>query len=184
MRGYGVVLFHPETLTDADPTSQVREVLEAVDDSSELQWVFLGSNADTGSDGVRALIRQYVQCHDGVRFFENLTPGAYHYLVKHSVCLVGNSSSGIIEAPTLGTRTVNIGHRQDGRVRGDSVIDVLCERESINRGIEHCVEMLGRPLGGNPYYLPDSAVRYHKVTSYVLNLLDSGGCSPKEFYDL
>lgn len=183
-RGYGVVLFHPETLTGASPAQQVREVLDATLDNTRLRWVFIGSNADTGSDGLKAEVHRHVALHEGCAYFENLSPGAYHHLLRNAACLVGNSSSGIIEAPSLGVRTVNVGRRQEGRVRGQSVIDVPCERAAIGKAIEAALGLLGRPLGDNPYYQPNAAAAYHVMTKYVLHLLDTEGAPPKAFYDL
>ena len=96
-----------------------------------------GTNADTYSDIIRKRIKDYVDENSNAVYIENLHTDAYHYMLKNSICLIGNSSSGIIEAPSLGIYTINIGDRQKGRVRGNSVIDVKCDRkqgEQVNSG--------------------------------------------------
>ena len=118
-RQYFVVLFHPETLTAENPLVQIEQVLAAVEEHREYQYVFLGTNADTHSDIIRKRVKEFVESKKNAVYFENLHTDAYHYLLKHSIALVGNSSSGIIEAPSLGIYTINIGNRQDGRVRGN-----------------------------------------------------------------
>lgn len=113
-RGYFFVLFHPETISDADPADQAREVFTATSRFPGVRFVFFGCNADTHADEIRRVIREHVEADPVLLFFENLRTNDYHWLVKKSVALVGNSSSGLIEAPSRGVRTVNIGHRQDG----------------------------------------------------------------------
>ena len=100
------MLFHPETLTTSSEAEQVTELLSAICRKSTYKYVFIGSNADTNSNIIRDKIKKYVEEHDNADYYENLHTDAYHYLVKHSVCLIGNSSSGIIEAPSLGVYTI------------------------------------------------------------------------------
>lgn len=180
---YGVVLFHPETLTAESPANQVREVLGAIDAYLTFKWVFIGVNADTGAGDIQFEIDKYIDTHDNATYFKNLEPGAYHHLLKNALCLVGNSSSGLIEAPSLGVRTVNIGHRQDGRVRGDSVIDVPCERDAIRNGVASAIALAGTVPRANPYYQPNTAQSYYEKTIEILSHLSNKQVA-KEFFDL
>lgn len=183
-RGYFTVLFHPETLSGVDVCSQIEEVLSACESFSEERFVFLGSNADTHSCEVREAVLRFVGSHPNARYFENLKTSAYHYLVKHSICLVGNSSSGLIEAPSLGAWTVNIGDRQAGRVRGSSVMDVSCSRAEIEEAM--CTAKSSPAPSGaeNPYYKPYCARRYHETTLELLGRLDKDCGVAKAFFDL
>ncbi|WP_207788807.1 UDP-N-acetylglucosamine 2-epimerase, partial [Enterobacter hormaechei] len=76
------------------------------------------------------LIKNYCERHR-CRFITSVQSEDYLALNKYSQGLIGNSSSGLIEIPSLGVPTINIGDRQKGRVRGESVIDVKCNREEI-----------------------------------------------------
>lgn len=181
---YFVVLFHPETLTNISALHQINELLFAVDYENDVQYVFLGSNADTHSDIIRKKILEYVNSHNNVLYFENLPTSAYHYLVKNSLGLIGNSSSGLIEAPSLGVVTINIGDRQAGRVRGNSVYDVVCEKNSIKAAIEK-VKNSEKILNiQNPYYKDNAAVKYFEVTKKIIAQIDEIVRKPKVFYDL
>lgn len=182
---YYVVLFHPETLTSINEAEQIEQLLSAINCKPEYKYVFIGANADTNSNVIRKMIKGHVQTHDNVIYFENLHSDAYHYLVKHSVCLIGNSSSGIIEAPSLGAYTINIGNRQDGRVRGNSIIDVPCQADAIIHAMEKVLTSKETALPSNPYYQENSAQHYYETTQMILQkLLPKLSNKPKVFYDV
>ena len=180
---YWVVAFHPETLTDVKVEDQVKEVLAALEEKSDkCDIVFIGTNADTKSDTIRDAWLAYVQSHSNTHYFENLNVDSFLYLVKNSIALIGNSSSGIIETPSLGRYTINIGDRQKGREHGNSVIDVPCDREKIRCAMEEAERKLsGNEEISNPYYVENTAENYYKKTIEILNEKPSGS---KEFYDL
>lgn len=180
-KSYYVVLFHPETLTDFDESKQIDELLSAIDIYKDIDFIFIGSNADTHSDVIRNKVKKYCEDNDNSYYYENLHTDAYHYLLKHSLGLIGNSSSGLIEAPSLLIPTLNIGHRQDGRVRGRSVIDVKCDRDEISKAIKSMAD-LKVDSSDNPYYQKDAAIKYYKETLNILNNNDKDVI--KIFYDL
>lgn len=182
---YFVVLFHPETLTNRSTLDQTQELLSGISEFKDYKFVFLGTNADTHSDIIRNTVKSFVEENNNALYFENLHPDAYHYLLKKSVCLVGNSSSGIIEAPSLGVYTINIGDRQKGRVRGKSVIDIKCESTDISNAIEQVLlHQDGVNEISNPYYQKDSANSYYEKTKELLLKLQSDIVEPKIFYDI
>lgn len=163
-KSYFVILFHPETLTNINVLDQVNELLNAIKRYSQYKYVFLGTNADTYSDIIRKRIKDYVDENSNAVYIENLHTDAYHYMLKNSICLIGNSSSGIIEAPSLGIYTINIGDRQKGRVRGNSVIDVKCDRKQIDEAISRVINMKDNIEINNPYYKENSIKEYYKYT--------------------
>ena len=179
---YLVVAFHPETLTNIDIGDQVEIVIRSLREFiGRYEIVLIGTNADTKSDVIRERWMNF-SGQDGVHYFESLNTDSYLYLVKNSICLVGNSSSGIIEAPSLGVYSINIGDRQRGRVHGESVIDVPCGEREIRDAIQTSVD---RCRGGvtfvNPYYQPDVAKKCYEKTKEILSAMIT---TPKEFYDL
>ena len=180
---YWVVAFHPETLTDIDVEHQVGEVLAALEKNNDgCDIIFMGTNADTKSDVIRSTWIDYVQQHNNAYYYENLNVDSFLYLVKNSIALIGNSSSGIIETPSLGRYTINIGDRQKGREHGNSVIDVVCNRAEIY----HAMEEVKRKIDENekitnPYYVKDTAENYYEKTKDILNEKPS---VLKEFFDI
>lgn len=181
---YFVVLFHPETLTNVDTAYQIDQLLSAIASFSEYSFVFLGSNADTHSDIIRNKVHKFVQENENAIYYENLHTNAYHYLLKNAICLIGNSSSGIIEAPSLGIYTINIGSRQDGRVRGNSVLDIKCEHHEISTAIREVLEKYQKVIPENPYFQKNSVQQYYQRTKDILQNIDEVSKSPKVFYDL
>lgn len=166
---YFVVLFHPETLTNIDVAGQMKNLLDAINAYiNEYSFVFLGTNADTNSGIIRKMVKDFVQNNENAIYYENLHTDAYHYLVKNSICLIGNSSSGIIEAPSLGVYTINIGDRQKGRVRGNSVIDVVCNKAEILSAINRVIEVHATVKPENPYYKENSSRLYYETTKKIL----------------
>ena len=183
-KSYFVILFHPETLTNINVLDQVNELLNAIKRYSQYKYVFLGTNADTYSDIIRKRIKDYVDENSNAVYIENLHTDAYHYMLKNSICLIGNSSSGIIEAPSLGIYTINIGERQKGRVRGNSVIDVKCDRKQIDEAISRVINMKDNIEINNPYYKENSIKEYYKYTKMILEHIIDDIKEPKIFYDI
>lgn len=183
-KSYFVILFHPETLTNINVLDQVNELLNAIKRYSQYKYVFLGTNADTYSDIIRKRIKDYVDENSNAVYIENLHTDAYQYMLKNSICLIGNSSSGIIEAPSLGIYTINIGDRQKGRVRGNSVIDVKCDRKQIDEAISRVINMKDNIEINNPYYKENSIKEYYKYTKMILEHIIDDIKEPKIFYDI
>lgn len=131
-----LITFHPATLEEAAPTAQMQSLLDVLDDWPELGLIFTMPNADAGG---RALIRQiedYVAvCSDRARCFTSLGQLRYLSVMAQVNGVVGNSSSGLIEAPSMKVGTVNIGDRQRGRERAASVIDCGPTRQAINQAL-------------------------------------------------
>lgn len=185
LKNYFVVLFHPETLTDINIKQQIDNLLAAISNFiKDYKFVFLGSNADTSSDIIRKTVYDFVESNENAIYFENLHTDGYHYLVKNSICLLGNSSSGIIEAPSLGVYTINIGNRQAGRVRGNSVIDVSCTNEEINNALLKVIELYNEVTPINPYYTENTAYRYYQTTKILLKRICVDKGEVKKFWDI
>ena len=126
------VTFHPAMFEAAAPADQLKELFKALDQFPALQLVFTLPNADKGADEIISAVRAYVKSNASrAAAFTSLGQKRYLSLLKLSKVVVGNSSSGIIEAPSLKVPTVNIGTRQEGRARAASVIDCPAEAAAI-----------------------------------------------------
>lgn len=185
LQGYDnsfVVLFHPETLNEVSPLEQVEQVLKAVEPfTKDYTFVFIGSNADTHADQITSRVKSFCDSRSYCHFYSNLHPDGYHYIVKKSIALIGNSSSGVIEVPSLGSFTINIGDRQTGRVKSSSIIDVRCDAKEITNAINYSIQHKDEPITDTPYYKENSAQLYYNVTKDILH-----GVKPqyKVFYDI
>lgn len=181
---YFMIVFHPETLNSFPVLDQVDELLGAIDlYKNKYDFVFIGSNADTNSDVIFNRFQQYTS-NNNFRFFTCVSPEEYLALIKHSSGIIGNSSSGLLEAPSFKVGTINIGNRQQGRVRGDSVIDVETNKKSILLGIETLLSsefqsML--PNTKNPYYQGNTLQNCHHI---IKQFLEKDSSTPKFFFDI
>lgn len=182
---YFVVLFHPETLTENSIENQMLNLLEAVDNFKEqYNFIFIGSNSDTGSNIIYKMVKEYTDLNK-FNFFISVKPEEYLSLVKYSQGLIGNSSSGLIEIPSLKVPTINIGDRQRGRVRGKSVIDVRADKFEIIKGIEKILKKEFRENLKNienPYFQENSLEMACQIIKKFLNSKNLKKL--KEFYDL
>lgn len=133
-----LVTFHPATLEYEQADWQVCELLAALDET-RIPVVFTLPNADTGSRLIMHRIEEFIQAHPLTQKVENLGTQGYFSMMAVAVAMVGNSSSGIIEAPSFGLPVVNIGTRQAGRVKAANVIDVGYERTDILAGLRQAL---------------------------------------------
>jgi len=147
-----LVLQHPVTEEFGDGVAQMRETLEAV---CELAYptILIFPNNDAGSEDLRLMIEQYHRPF--MRVERNLSREVYAGLMRAASALVGNSSSGLIEAPAFDLPAVNIGNRQRDRARGSNVIDVPYDRQAIVDAVRTAVtpefrERI-RAAGDSPY---------------------------------
>jgi UDP-hydrolysing UDP-N-acetyl-D-glucosamine 2-epimerase len=129
-----LVTFHPVTLEHADTPRHVEELVSALD-AAPGTFVVTYPNADTAGRTIIAALEAFARRSTRVRLQPTLGEDVYLALLEHADAMVGNSSSGLIEAPSFGLPCVNIGSRQRGRLRGDNVIDVDYGREEIGRGL-------------------------------------------------
>jgi UDP-hydrolysing UDP-N-acetyl-D-glucosamine 2-epimerase len=129
-----LVTFHPETLQPGATTDHAAEVLAAVE-SSDLRSVVTYPNADAGHARFIELVEEASARNERISLVRNLGAESYYTLMARADAMVGNSSSGLIEAPSLRLPVVNVGERQRGRLRAANVIDVPPDRESIAEGI-------------------------------------------------
>ena len=119
-----LVTFHPATLDPADPTLRCRAMLEALDSFADRQLILTYPNNDPRSQGIINEIEAYTAANpQRVLTVRSLGLRRYQSILPYVGAVIGNSSSGILEVPSAGIPTVNIGLRQDGRDRAPSVID-------------------------------------------------------------
>jgi GDP/UDP-N,N'-diacetylbacillosamine 2-epimerase (hydrolysing) len=164
-----IVTFHPVTLEHADTASHAAELLAALE-KADGEIVITYPNADTAGRTIIERIEEFAGRHPRVRLARSLGDRVYLSLLKEAAAMVGNSSSGLIEAPSFGLPVVNIGSRQRGRLRGANVIDVGYGREEILRGLERALDPAFRAgLKGmaNPYGDGRAAARIVEVLRTV-----------------
>jgi len=181
---YFLVTYHPVTLSQGDQVGPVQEMLAAISAFGDYKVIFTGVNADPGYGGVARAIEEYAEERIGDVIFTN-SLGQRNYLsaMKYAASVVGNSSSGIIEAPAMKVPTVNIGDRQRGRIRAATVIDCEEDRKSIGAAIETALDPEFLEIAKKshyPYGSPGAARRIRET----LAATDFSNILMKQFYDL
>lgn len=179
-----LVTVHPTTL-EQDPSARLNEGLyRALEAFPEAGVIFTGTNADTSNRSVDSMIRNFVsQNADRVSVFTSLGSKRYLSLMKHVDLVLGNSSSGIFEAPIFGVPTVNVGMRQHGRLRCESIIDCGVSKEEIESAIRKALspEFLAvAKKAKSPYGM-------HKTSENILQTMktvDLNTLTHKRFYDV
>lgn len=146
-----LVTYHPETLDMESTELRVAALLSALERlGNDLGILFTLPNADTGNRAIRDRIEAYVAAHANARAYASLGQLRYWSAMKHVDAVVGNSSSGILEAPSLRKPTVNIGDRQKGRPQAASIINCGYSVEEIDDAIRRAFE-LDCSQAVNPY---------------------------------
>jgi UDP-N-acetylglucosamine 2-epimerase (non-hydrolysing)/GDP/UDP-N,N'-diacetylbacillosamine 2-epimerase (hydrolysing) len=175
-----LVTFHPPTLEAKPAGDQFRELLAALDGlGPEVGLIFTRPNADPEGRTLIRMIDAFVDGHPNAAVFTSLGQRLYFSVVAQVDAVVGNSSSGIYEVPSLGKPTVNIGDRQKGRPQASSVINCPPEAESIASAIR---EAFGRDCSKvrNPYGDGGSAAR---ILAVLKGVADPRSLIKKRFFE-
>lgn len=176
--------YHPATLQDDYAAQGMLALTQALEQFPEATVVFTGINADPGHTRISDIIATFAKNHPThVGNFASLGQRRYLSMMKLADVVVGNSSSGIIEAPALATPTVNIGNRQAGRLRAASIIDCAETTDSIVQGISQALsarfkDSLARMT--HPYGDGTASRRMVEILSSV----DLTGILIKKFHDV
>ena len=179
-----LVTYHPVTLENHTAADQCRNLLEALDEFPDYKIIFTLPNSDTDGRVIIRLINEYVSLHPE-RCMATPSLGLQRYLsaLKCVSAVVGNSSSGIIEVPSFGIPTLDIGNRQKGRIAAESVVHCGNDSRSIIEGMQEVLSDVFRKQVKhvlNPYEKRDTTKNIYKIIStYPLENLRQ-----KKFYDV
>jgi len=149
-----LVTFHPETIKYGVSVIHFEEVLGALNELENTQIIFSLPNSDAEGRSLQKKIREFAKLKKNVKVFASLGQLYYLSCLKHVDCVIGNSSSGLIEAPSLRTPTINVGDRQMGRVKADSVLDCAPQKDAIQETIRSVYSSKMRQIlrdVNNPY---------------------------------
>lgn len=181
---YVVATFHPATLDAADPAERVTAMLDALDRFHGLHVVLTYPNNDPGSEAVvRVIEARAAAAPDRITLRRSLGLKLYLSAVSHAAAVVGNSSSGIIEVPSAGIPTVDIGIRQRGRAAGPSVIHCGDSTDEIAAALARAISPEMRAVASrrvNPYHKPDTL---RLIVDAVTDFVTSHPGALKQFHD-
>lgn len=138
---YVMVTFHPVTLEVGEEQAQTKALIQAMKQQKQYDYLITKANADAGGAAVNQLFEEFAKGSGHARITASLGMVRYLSAVRYSAFVLGNSSSGIIEAPALGVPTVNIGSRQKGRVMADTVIQCGPSVPEILQAMQKAADM-------------------------------------------
>ncbi len=182
---YALITFHPVTLEQQTQGKQVQELFAALEQFPQLRLIFTKSNADSGGLEINALIDAYVDAHPQ-RAIDFFGMGYLRYLSAMQGCamVLGNSSSGILEAPAFHVPTVDIGDRQKGRLAAASVIHCEAEQHSIAKAMEQALSPAFHQLCStveNPF---GDGHTSEQIVAVIKEKLAEGISMKKKFYEV
>ena len=178
-----LVTFHPLTMDDLSAEVQLLallNVLRGFQNTNNYSVIFTKSNADNGGRTLNHILEEYVKHNSNCHLFDSLGQTRYLSMMKHASVVIGNSSSGIYEAPYMKTPTVDIGNRQFGRAAPISVIRCEADELSIREAI----------LAALSFEFNDIAMIYgdgntsNKILGKLKEFINSPGLTIKEFFDM
>jgi UDP-hydrolysing UDP-N-acetyl-D-glucosamine 2-epimerase len=179
-----LITFHPPTLEPGEAAAQMQALFDALDTlDPSTHLIFTMPNADAGGRELSTMVDRFVAARPHARAFTSLGQFRYLSCMRHMDGVVGNSSSGVIEAPSFGIGTINIGDRQRGRLRAASVIDCAAQQDTIEAALKRLFSDDFRTgLGGvdNPYGNGGAAA----AILDVLRRHPVEGLLKKSFYDI
>jgi UDP-hydrolysing UDP-N-acetyl-D-glucosamine 2-epimerase len=179
-----LVTFHPVTLENNTAENQMQDLLMAISSFRELNVIFTLPNSDTGGKAIISMIRQFIKENSETSIsFPSLGYLNYMSALQYVCAVVGNSSSGLIEAPSFGIPTLNIGDRQKGRIRSRTVVDCVPTYSDITEKLKYVLSQNFRTLCmdvTNPYFKKNSA---EEILNIIKNT-DIQRIVKKSFYDL
>ena len=178
-----IITFHPVTLENNSSEEQMNELLKSLEEFQDAGLIFTMPNSDVNGRIIFKLIEDFCETRANAVSYKSLGQLRYLSCLKHANVVIGNSSSGLLEAPSFNIPTVNIGDRQKGRLKSTSVIDCNAQTESISNAIykalasnekNHLVDI------ENPY--GDGGASQRIIN--VLEKLNLNGIIKKKFHDL
>lgn len=179
-----LVTYHPVTLGHRSAKEDIEEFIAALEERKDIRVIFTMPNSDTGSCFIVDAINDFVNKNaERTRAYKSLGVVRYLSVMRQVAAVVGNSSSGLVEVPSFGIPTLNIGDRQKGRIFAESVVNCKTDKESILEGLEKVMSKHFREYAStvhNPYEGKNTTEEIFKIIStYPLEQLKQ-----KRFYDI
>ena len=176
-----LVAYHPETKNRLESIKNFKILVESIRPLNDTLIIFTYPNNEPGYKKIISIIDKSQKFFTNSAVFKNLGQIYFFNLLKNVDCIVGNSSSGIIEAPSLNTYTLNIGDRQNGRIRAKSVIDSKANKNDIKEKIDYILKNSKKKINKNirnPY-------EKNKTSEVIIKKILKLKTKPKKiFYDL
>ena len=178
-----LVTFHPVTLENSTAGIQFKELLGALDDLQDTNIIFTKANSDTDGRIINHMIDDYVTNHENTISFTSMGQLNYLSALQFVDAVVGNSSSGLLEAPSFKIATIDIGDRQKGRIKADSTISCLPKKKDIDSALKKMYSEDFQNIVNNVKNPYGDGGASEKIAS-IIKSIDLDNILKKSFYDL
>lgn len=163
---FAIVTYHPETVGNRNIKKDINELIKAMNHFN-MNYIITMANADAGGKIINSAWEKECKKHKNWLLVSSLGVNRYINCLRYSKLIIGNSSSGIVEAPTIGVPTVNIGNRQNGRMMSKSVMCCDNNEKEIIDSIKKALQ-----LKKHKYYLYGDGKTSEKIVKHILEYLD------------
>ncbi len=162
IKRYFLVTFHPETYSKLTFREQIQPLLRVISHNNNYNFIFTSSNLDEGGNIITNQVKKFVKRKINCFFVSNLGHKNYLNLMKYSLGVLGNSSSGIIESPFMKTKCLNIGNRQEGRLISNQTISVKNNFINIKKGMNKLIKLKTKKIS-LVYYKKNGLKKFEKI---------------------
>ena len=182
---YSVVTFHPVTMENNTAIEQVYQLIHAMDDQKGMFYIITMANADAGGRVINEIWQKEGKKRENWLVVPSLGVLRYLSAVKYAKLVIGNSSSGVIEVPALGTPTINIGDRQKGRMMAESVIQCDPAQDQITLAIQKGMTPEFQKMAKNIKSPFGDGTTSSQIVQIVLDYLEhKNKTNEKHFFDI
>lgn len=161
-----LVTYHPETKLSTSPKKDFSEILYALSNFKDFNIIFTAPNADSQNELIIKMIKKFIKKNNNSHYYKSLGFHKYASLLKHIHCVLGNSSSGIIETPTFKIPSIDIGDRQKGRIFASSTLNCLPKKNKIIKLIKKVLSLKFRKSiikTKNPYDIKNTSAKIYGI---------------------
>ncbi len=176
-----LITFHPITNMPSETKKQFNEILKALKNIKNVNLIFTKPNSDSGSEQIIKMTKNFVRQNSNAKLFNSLGHELYYSILKNISCMIGNSSSGLSEAPFLGIKIINIGNRQEGRTQAGDIINISAKSNLIKNKIRLVLKNKVKQKIINRDYLKKGAT---KKVLRIIEKLDLKKKFNKNFFDV
>jgi GDP/UDP-N,N'-diacetylbacillosamine 2-epimerase (hydrolysing) len=178
-----IVTFHPVTLEHSTAKIQFQELLDSLDKLQNTKIIFTKANSDTDGRVINSMIDSFVASRNNTISFTSMGQHNYLSALQFMDAVVGNSSSGLLEAPSFKIGTIDIGDRQKGRIKADSVISCLPKKDDIDKSLDKLYSGDFQNIVNNTKNPYGEGGASKKITN-IIKKINLNGILKKSFYDL
>ncbi len=176
--------YHPTTLDKEEKIlKDFQNILDALEELKDISIIFTKANSDASGRIINSMLEEFTQNHTNTKLFTSLGQLRYISALQYVDAVVGNTSSGLVEAPSFQIGTINIGDRQKGRIQSKSVINAQATNESLTNAFNLLYSItFQNSLKNivNPYGVGGASVK----TKEILKKIDLSNILYKEFKDI